>query len=254
MLYLWSLLAVLTISGCHNRNPHTDNVVPQELVVEFMADSTVVEGVFSDSGDKCRFELGAEVDFPIKGPHPLIDSLKFFINSELYHIFDFDYDTIMHIPFEKTLTWTGDNIVTEYINHYSPLYSKGDLCFGARYLTMSIRTETDTYVTYYVEHCNCGAGCSYVYNYYTFRKQDGHLLKEILTEQNMNAFLKAYPQYKEEIEQMGFMGLTEEGLQCHYLVTSDWPENNPNEGWHNIIIPYSEIKPYLTKEVQELIP
>ena len=255
MLFLWiSLLAVLAISGCHNRNPYTDNEAPQDLVIEIMADTTVLEGIFSDSGDKYRYELGAEVDFPVEGPKPLVDSVKLFINSELYQIFDRGADFNIHIPFEKTLTWTGDNIVTDYISHYSPLYVKSDLGAGARYLTMFIATETDTYVTYYVERCYCGAGCSYEYDCYTFRKRDGHLLKEILTEQNLDAFLKAFPEYKEITDQMMYMGLTNEGLECHYLVISDWPDYNPEEGWKETIIPYSEIKPYLSKEAQELIP
>jgi len=254
MLLLSSLLAVLAISGCHNRNPYTDNKVSQDLVVETMADTTVLECIFSDSGDKYRYELGAEVDFPIDGPKPLIDSVKLFIKSELYQMFDWGADDSIHIPFEKTRTWTGDNIVTDYISHYSPLYVKSDLGAGARYLTMFITTETDTYVTYYVEYCYCGAGCSYRYDFYTFRKRDGHLLKDILTEQNLNAFLKKFPQYKEIIDRYTYMGLTDEGLECHYLVTSDWPDYNPDEGWKEIIIPYSEIKPYLSKEAQELLP
>ena len=261
-MLLWgSLLAVLAISGCHNRNPYTDNKVFQNLVVEIMADTMAFEVDcsnpvdFPDSGEY-RYEVGAEVDFPVEGPKPLIDSVKLFINSELYKSFDWGADFIMHIPFEKTRTWTGGNIVTDYITHYRPLYAKNDFGVGSQHLTMSITTETDTYVTYHVEYCYCGASCSCRTDYYTFRKRDGHLIKDILTEQNLNAFLKKYPQYKEITDQTAFtyMGLTDEGLECHYLVTSDWPDYNPDEGWKEMIIPYSEIKPYLSKEVQELLP
>jgi len=260
-MLLWgSLLAVLAISGCHNRNPYTDNKVFQNLVVEIMADTMAFEVDcsnpvdFPDSGEY-RYEVGAEVDFPVEGPKPLIDSVKLFINSELYKSFDWGADFIMHIPFEKTRTWTGGNIVTDYITHYRPLYAKNDFGVGSQHLTMSITTETDTYVTYHVEYCYCGASCSCRTDYYTFRKRDGHLLKDILTEQNLNAFLKKFSQYKKIADQVAYssMGLTDEGLEYHYLVSSDGPDYNPDV-WDEIIIPYAEIKPYLSKEAQELLP
>ena len=268
LCFFSGMFALLALTGCHSGKTAQDYIVSQNLTVETVADTIIFTSVVLDSTSVSEYEIGAESDSPTDGPQSLTDSVRQFIIRELYSMFDWgDVEYEAHIPFEKVCEWKGDNIVSVFLDNYSPLLEKEIMGNGADYLSLKLVAQTETFITYYGEHITCGAGCHPEYCYYTFRKQDGALLKEIAseqmlkeisTQQNLKAFLKKFPQYKEREEiidaTMTYMGLNVEGLKCHYLVISDWPDYyDPDEGWHEITIPYSEIKPYLSKQVQELI-
>lgn len=255
----------LTLAGCQHTNTQQNNIVTKNLTAEKVADTLFIRVVFEDSVIVSSYEAGAEVDYPIGGPQPLTDSVRQFVKRELYNLFDWDNTEAnaqeeIHIPFQRVCEWNGENIVTDFVNNYRPLYEKEDMFVGAVYLNLLLMAQTETFVTYYAQHIHCGASCNSEYSYHTFRKRDGHLLKEVLNKKGIMSFLKAYPQYKdvfligdEDLDYFTFSGLFDDGLHCSYLIVSDWPDYNPEEGWHEIIIPYAEIKPYLSKEAQELI-
>lgn len=249
------LMATFALAGCRNGTTYKDNVVPQELKVTTMSDSTHVYVSSKDSTFGCNYELGAMVDFPTSGPSPLTDSIKRFVYLELYHIFDGgDNESNIHIPFDQVCTLGGDNIVTDFVSSYEPLYAQTEGCgTGADFLTLSLIAQTETFVTYSAEYMSCGAGCSYDHNFFTFRKRDGHLIRKIATTENLKRFVKDYPDYSEAINfenYVSFYGLTEDGMLYGYYLPF-----GPYSGAPEIItIPYSEIDSYLTKEAQELIP
>lgn len=254
-LTLAGMITTFALAGCRNGNTYKDNVVSQELKVTTMSDSTLVYVPSTDSTFGCNYELGAVVDFPTSGPSPLTDSIKRFVYMELYHIFDGgDNELNIHIPFDQVCTWGGDNIVTDFVSSYEPLYAQPESWdIGADYLTLSLIAQTETFVTYSAEYMFCGAGCSYDHNFFTFRKRDGHRIQEIATAKNLKRFVKDYPDYSKAIvfeNYVSFYGLTEDGMLYGYYLPF-----GPYSGSPEIItIPYSEIFPYLTKEAQELIP
>ena len=254
----------LALTGCQNNTTQQDYNVAQNLTVETVHDTISVSCDSEDSGIVSGFELGAEVDFPVDGPQPLMDSIKMFVKGELYHMFDWnyteeDYEEMIHLPYKQVCKWDGDNIVTVFLDNYRPLYEKYGLGVGAHYLNLKIVAQTETFVTYFGEYTWCGASCSTGYCYYTFRKKDGSLLNSITNMKKIRSFLKAYPQYKDVFSLMTddldleFLGLLEEGVKCDYLFWPEFPNYNPDEDRDEIVIPYSEIKPYLSQEAQELI-
>ena len=174
---------------------------------------------------------------------------------ELYRIFDDgDDESSIHIPFDQVCTWGGDNIITDFICSYESLYAQPEgWDTGARYLTLSLIAQTETFVTYSAEYMYCSAGCSYDHIFFTFRKRDGNLIRTIATTKNLKRFVKDYPQYSEAIyfeNYVSFHGLTEDGMLYGYYLPF-----SPYSGAPEIItIPYSEIFTYLTKKAQELIP
>lgn len=242
--------------NCNNTTPKPDNTVTQNLTVKTVADTVLITGVSLSPDYVTGYELGAEVDFPANGPQPLTDSIRQFIIRELYRIFDWniaedDAEEKIHFPFEKVREWQGDNIVTVFINNYAPLYEKQDLGVGADYLNLKLVAQTETFVTYYAENTNCGVSCNYCYTYYTFRKRDGHLLNDIVPDKKWKKYVKANPQYEvdDDFQAVSF-GMAKEGLLfgIHILFSA-------SDGFDIIdTIPYSKIKPYLSKEAQELIP
>ena len=243
----------LVFAGCHDRKTQqVVKTVNQEMEVKTISDTTVMSRASSDTLDGIHYDLGAEVDIPTSGPQPLTDSVKCFAAKMLYSIFDWDEDGAnadekLHIPFEEVSKWTGDNILDNFFTHYRPLFEKYADGAGADYLYLKLWSQTDTYVTYYAEFTYCGGSCSHEYDFYTFRKWDGHRLDNIITNKELKKFVKKYPQYEFDEEILtAFTGLSDAG----FLYGSCEPI-----GFHKIdTIPYSEIKSFLSKEAQELIP
>lgn len=263
IILLATAITVLSLVACNNNHPYDYYVVQQELLVDTQSDSILFEDTISDP--RTYYLLSATVDFPTDGPQPLTDSVCNFIREVIYYLFDDQDSSIpeaIHIPFNTVCSWNGDNIVTDFISNYSPLYQRSTLGVGADYLTLAFLAQTETFITYVVQRCSCGASCSYDDSYCTFRKIDGHLIDFPLRNNGFASFLKKYPKYTDLLQSADY-GLDEgyayayldvDGLTYRYRVFSEWPDYNPEEGWHEITIPYSEIKPYLTKEAQALIP
>ena len=248
-LLLTGMMIALVLSGCQNKNTQQNNIVSQSLTVRTFADTASIKGVLLYSGFVSGYEIGANVDYPVDGPQPLVDSVRLFVIKELYCLFDCDYEEeARHIPFEKVCEWKGDNIVTDFLDNYSPLYEKEVVGVGADYLSLKLVAQKETFITYFGEYNSCGASCSTGYCYYTFRKKDGHLFKEIISEKGLKAFVKDHSEYEKQISIEydaainEYFGMLEEkvvfvdpiGLEIGELV--------------EIAIPYFEIKPYLTKQ------
>ncbi|MBO6057811.1 MAG: hypothetical protein J6P64_06345 [Bacteroidales bacterium] len=238
----WLLLTGMTmliVASCNTqRNEQFDQ---QTLVVERQKTQ------LNDSG----YELGAEVDFPVAGTQPLVDSVKRFITQELYLLFDSDYDEeTIHIPFETVCKWNNDKIVTAFHDNYKPLYRKYGADYGADYLSLTLTAQTENLVTYYGEYTSCGASCCTGYGYYTFRISDGHLLQEVIDEEGLEAFVKEHPQYEQllyDADEKYFGMLEDELLYVYrfYGVAGGVTDKTA--------IPYIEIAPFLNREAKDLI-
>ena len=251
-------LAVFVLMACSNGKTTKDYIVSKNLMVKTIADTSSFTGVLLDSGFVSEYEIGAEVDYPVDGPQPLTDSVRQFVIKELYCMFDLDYDEEDRlIPFEKVCEWKGDNIVTDFLDNYGPFYEKEIMGVGASYLSLRLVVQTETFITYFGEYNSCGASCATGYCYYTFRKQDGHMLKEIISKKKLKAFVKDHPVYNNQIaieyneefdtEINEYFSMLKDGVVFVNPMGLDL-----GELWE-ITIPYSEIKPYLTKQAQELV-
>ncbi len=238
----WLLLIsiMFVVASCNTqRNEQFDQ---QTLVVERQKTQ------LNNSGS--HYELDAEVDFPIAGMQPLVDSVKRFITKELYLLFDLGYDEEkIHIPFETVCEWNNDNIVTAFHDNYKPLYRKYGANYGADYLSLTLTAQTENFVTYFGEYTSCGASCCKGYNYYTFRISDGHLLHEVIDEKGLEAFVKKYPQYKQLLYEADekYFGMLEDELLyvCRFYGAVGGVTDKT-------AIPYTEIAPFLNEEAKEL--
>ena len=177
----------------------------------------------------------------------------------MFEFVNFEEESLF--PFEKACGWKSDNIVTVFLNNYRPFYEKEILGVGGDYMSLRLVDQTETFVTYFGEYNSCGASCSTGYCYYTFRKRDGLLLQEITSNEKLKAFVKEHPGYKillsidyyekkpyEQVQISDYFGMLKNGV-----VFVDPMGLELGELWETII-PYSEIKPYLSKEAQALIP
>ena len=240
---LWLLLTgmmMFIVASCNTQRK--EQFDQQTLVVERQKTQ------LNDSGH----ELGVEVDFPVAGTQPLVDSVKRFIIQELYLLFDSDYDEEkIHIPFETVCKWNNDNIVTAFHDYYKPLYRKYGEDYGADYLSLTLTAQTESFITYFGEYTSCGASCCTGYDYYTFRVSDGHLLHEVIDEKGVEAFVEKYPQYEQLLYEADekYFGMLEDELLyvCRFYGTAGGVTDKTT-------IPYTEIKPYLSKQAQKLIP
>ena len=96
----------------------------------------------------------------------------------------------------------------------------------------------------------CYGSCNHEFEYYTFRKKDGLLLEEMISDKNLRKFAKKYPQYEiDENILTPFFGLSDHGLLYGaYMETGAFRGEN-----HIDTIPYHIVKPYLAEEAQALV-
>lgn len=259
-------VASMFLISCQNGNSNVDNVpnnvleievadsgvnsYEENIVSEQLTTNTNIDSIVVNVDDmECRIDV--EVDFPLDGPQPLTDSIKKFIINELYGVFDWgEEDEVPHVPFNEVRLWDGINIVDMFIKRYRPMYeNSSDLCRFTNGLSMRMVSQTETFVTFFGEYMVCGAACHYDYCYFIFRKRDGKMIKQLITNENMEKFAKDNPQYTKISNPLWheiiWEGLLENGFDFSYF--------DNDVGWGDVLIPYDEILPYLNEEVQELV-
>lgn len=236
---------VAMVLGCQSRN----QVRSADLIVEEQTDS-VAAGYSS-------YQVTFTVDAPVDGPEALVDSVMLFLNKQLYEVCEgcahFE-DGVVTFSEKEVFTDDGERLLGRYMEKYRPIIE--DSLWGVYGLTLKMETQTEKYVTYGVEHFHCGASCGSEKYYYTFDKRDGHLIKEIISHDNLVRFFKDYPKYSvvddfmwEFTPEYDFdhtdMGL----LGDHFsLVISECINH-----YFSIDVPYAPISPYLSPEAQALV-
>ena len=105
-LTLAGMIATLALTGCHSKA--TDE--SQILVVE--RQYVKLEGI--SRWDFAEFA----VDVPIKGPQPLLDSIKAFLNETLYKICEIEEGAPRYSA-KKIYTDNMSNLLTSYTNKYA---------------------------------------------------------------------------------------------------------------------------------------
>jgi len=224
-------------------------------------DLVVVEQTDTVKGAKSgndRYRATISVDVPVDGPQALVDSVMVIINHETYHFFELCFepsdDDSVTFREDEMYTNDGETLLAHYMEKYRPLLS--DFLLTWFNLTLKLEVQTDRYVTYGLECYHCGASCGSEKYYYTFDKQDGHLVRGIISHENLVRFFKDHPDYSKQEEYLwefspekAYTDLCYGLLDDHFSLVI--------LGWYNhyfiIDVPYSQISSYLSSEVQKLV-
>lgn len=152
--------------------------------------------VFGGNEDNGHEWATFTVDVPVNGPKVLVDSVMTFINKELYDACESNAhfnEKVGAFGREQMYSDDAENLLSHYMENYKPLMR--DSLWRVFGLTMKMEAQTEKYVTYGLEFYYCGAGCSSQKEYYTFDKNDGHQIKEIISHENLVRFFEDYPEY-----------------------------------------------------------
>lgn len=136
------------------------------------------------------------VDVPVDGPKALVDSVRVFVNRELYHACEigshFD-DSVVTFKKSEVYSHDGEQLFSHFMEKYKPVLQ--DSLWSSYGLELKMEAQTDKYVTYGLEFFHCGASCGSEKYFYTFDKCDGHLVKDIISHEDLVRFFKDYPEY-----------------------------------------------------------
>ncbi len=240
-LILAGMMTILVLTGCHDTSKNAQPLVVVRQHVRF--------GSYNSQD--------IAVDVPIKGPRPLLDSLKVFLNAEVYRVFEsLAFESGNATTFTPKDVYTNDmsRLLDSYADTYSGHIGKISEWDWPSGFSLFLVAQTESFVTYGLEFYR-GRGSSMCCH--TFSKKDGHKIGEIITEENLVKFLNDHPSvehpffdfqiYGEEPSQWKFfeVGLLEDGALCI------------NECWQNHYLAskfsYKKLLPYLSSEAQELI-
>ena len=200
-----------------------------------------------------EFDASITIDVPINAPKHLTDSLTALINKNLYELFE--YGDEIHIPYQNVYSPDLSHIADRYWEAYRSFYDERD--FSTHWLDMLLVAQTDTYITYEEVWAFRGEGIHEGYHWTTFAKNDGHRLKEEISNENLLRFFEDYPELSDSdiVDAIlrnlsaGFdfceTGLLNDSLAFVYV----WG------GGHDEIETYDlkTIKPYLSEEAQKLV-
>ena len=253
-LCLIAVGTLIAFQGCGNSKTERS----KDLVVVEQTDT--VRG----NNENNQYEWAAfTADVPVNGPQALVDSVKAFINEQLYEACEsnahFDEKCVTFSK-EEMFTDDGEQLFGHYMEKYKPLIQ--DSLWRTFGQIMKLEAQTDKYVTYGLEFFFCGAGCSSEKYYYTFDKSDGHQIKEIISHNNLVRFFEDYPEYN-TIEADPWAGASgwkffpeDEYVRYNYgLLDDHFSFVIRGFGNHYLLLdfPYGQIFSYLSSEAQALV-
>ena len=246
LLLLVGIVLALAVAGCRGQKKESNDT--QHLVVE--RQYAQLAGI--SEWDIAEFA----VDVPVKGPQPLLDSIKSYLNKELFYAFQEDaIDTVLYKA-EEVYTDDMTHLLDSYVDKYADRIKK-DLC-GFCNINMFMIAQTESFVTYGIE-CYHGSGSTgSAFLCYSFDKKDGHRIENIITRKDVMRFFQDSPDAEHSFSQSQMetegieddcdfpdVGLAEEGL----LIIDQDQGNHYAVGLLN----YKEVLPYLSKEARKLV-
>ena len=206
------------------------------------------------------FPLTVSVDVPVAGSQRVIDSITVFLNESLYAFFDDGHEC--HIPY--SLVYSED--IRQLASHYRKAYMGSYLPkqtdmheFNSDCLEVYLVAQTDAYVTYEVNHMFFGEGLEVLTEWTTFAKSDGHRLKEVIGEPDLQWFYLDHPGYKNSavgehvwrsldtgtsFDFSGSVGLLADTVAYQHIFAPGIFEIDK--------FPLDEIVPYLSQEARDL--
>ena len=203
------------------------------------------------------------VDVPVDGPKALVDSVRVFVNRELYHACEigshFD-DSVVTFKKSEVYSHDGEQLFSHFMEKYKPVLQ--DSLWSSYGLELKMEAQTDKYVTYGLEFFHCGASCGSEKYFYTFDKRDGHLVRNIISHENLVRFFKDYPEYASIDDdpwfgRAGWQFFIEDGAQRYDYGLLDDHFSLAIQGCGNHYLlpcfPYGQIFSYLSPEAQALV-
>lgn len=207
-------------------------------------------------------DIGMTVDVPIGGDKVVVDSIMYFINEAVYGFME-SGDGSGFTP-EQVYCADAKHFVKHYYDAYRPLIP--DTCYefdgtpgrfcDPEYFSVIMVGQTDAFVTYQIGTLYLGEGASYYCEWFTFSKEDGHRLQDVITTDNLLRFFEEHPEEENEIfdemKALIYNGFSVEGRSVFGL--------SGNKLLHQFRIPgdiydaeydLEVIKPYLTDEAKE---
>lgn len=245
----WVVLLVvvlLTLMGCGSAYMEHS----KDLIVVEQTDS-----VFGSHEENNYCRAFFDLDVPVDGPQALVDSVMAFINREVYAYCEFcSHPDDKTYSLEEVFTDDGRELLSHYLEKYRPLLK--DSLWNMFHLTLKMEVQTESYVTYGLENHHCGASCGSEKFYYTFDKQDGHQLKEIISHKNLVRFFDDYPEYAAKDDYLWkYSHETNYDNSCYGLLDDHFSLSII--GWYNhyfsVDVSYSQIFSYLSPEAQALV-
>jgi len=216
-----------------------------------------IDSIYGNNEDNKYEWVAFNVDIPVKGPQMLMDSLLVFVNKQLYEACESNVhfgEDIVTFNRKEIYTDDGERLFGHYMEKYKPLIQ--DSLWRTFGLTMKVEVQKEKFVTYGLEFFYCGAGCSSDKYYYTFDKSDGHLIKEIISHDNLVRFLKDYPEYAANEEFSWEFNPDNDYINSCYGLLGDCFSLvvlGAYNHYFSVEIPLNRIFSYLSPEVQILL-
>lgn len=240
---LMSLMSVLS---------HPFEVERQEWVIQHMRGDIPSE----------EFDIGVTVDIPISGSPFLADSVVRLLNETLYYFFEGSIDP--RFAPEALYCPDGKRLLQRYQEAYKPYIEDTCEFHGGCpdffvYLSVTMKEQTESFVTYEVSNYFIGEGDFEYLEWVTFDKNDGHRLAKVVNDEDVIKFLKKTSgtdydvwedvEYRlldgEKVAWRCSFGFTSDSLHCQYLYAPGIVET--------FSFGLESVKPYLTKEAAELL-
>ena len=237
--------------------------------IETAKDLVVVEQIDSVCGgheENNYCWASFNVDVPVNGPQVLVDSVMALVNREVYKMCEYCIffndrpDEYVAYSEKEIFTNDGNHLLSHYLEKYKPLIE--DSLWNTFSLELKMETQTEKYVTYGLEFFHCGGTCGSEKYFYTFDKIDGHLVKDVISRDNLVRFFEDYPEYND-------FGADPWSGEPGWKFSADYELRNSYSGLlgdhFSLVIdgvgnhyfladfPYSQIFSYLSPEAQELV-
>lgn len=246
LLFLVGVVLVIAVTGCGIQKKESNDTQP-----------LVVERQYAQLAGISEWDIAEyAVDVPVKGPQPLLDSIKSFLNKELFYAFqEYAIDTVLYKA-EEVYTDDMTHLLDSYVDKYADRIKK-DVCWFFT-INMFMIAQTESFVTYGIE-CYHGSGSTgSEFKCYSFDKKDGHRIENIIKWKDVKNFIQDHPDVENpfsefQVETEGIedgcdffaFGLAEDGL----LIV------NQDHGNHYVVglEDYKNVEPYLSKEARKLV-
>ena len=245
------------LSGCKSGN----QMNALDLVVVEQTDS--VQGGHEGN---CDCWATFNIDVPVNGPQVFVDSVMELVNREVYMMCEYCIefvnrpDEYVSYSQEEMFIHDGERLLSHYMEKYKTLIE--DSLWNTFGLELKLEAQTEKYVTYGMEFLHCGGSCGSEKYYFTFDKNDGHQVRDIISYENLARFFKDYPEYS-SIDDDSWFGMAgwqfyqEDGADMFEYGLLDDHFSLSIEGYGNhyllLGIPYGKIFSYLSPEAQALV-